>query len=168
MKKATNNNLASNKIGSEVVTLGCRLNAYESDKIKAITEKVKADNLIVVNSCAVTTEAIRQTRQQIRKAHRRNPEARVVVTGCAAQIDPDQFHDMPEVSAVLGNIEKLSEKDWRAIDKSTDRQIRVNDIMSVKETAGNLLETYGERARAFLQIQSGCCLLYTSPSPRDS
>ena len=154
--KATDNNQPSSKASVEVVTLGCRLNAYESDKIKAIAEKATSSDTIVVNSCAVTTEAIRQSRQQIRKARRRRPEAKIVVTGCAAQIDPDHFSAMPEVDAVLGNMEKLSESEWRKLNTSSGPHLRVNDIMSVKETAGALLETYGERARAFLQIQTGC------------
>ena len=138
-----------------VVTMGCRLNLYESEAMRGLGASAGLGDAIIVNSCAVTNEAVRQTRQHIRRARRENPEAKIVVTGCAAQIDPAQFTAMNEVDAVLGNAEKLDEKAWAALaDNSAD--VLVNDIMSVRETAGHLIDGYGDRARAFMQIQNGC------------
>ena len=109
---------------------------------------------VVVNSCAVTNEAVRQTRQAIRRARRDNPQARIVVTGCAAQIEPQAFATMPEVDAVLGNAGKLNAESWRAL--AAGDRLRVDDVMSVREEAGHLIDGYGDRARAFLQVQNGC------------
>ncbi len=110
---------------------------------------------VIINSCAVTNEAVRQTRQQIRRARRDNPGAKVVVTGCAAQIDADAFAKMTEVDAVIGNAEKLDPAAWTALAASRMR-VAVNDIMMVRENAAHLIDGYGDRARAFLQIQNGC------------
>ena len=139
--------------GAEVITFGCRLNAYESEVIRSHVREAGLKDTIIVNTCAVTKEAERQARQAIRKARRRNRTARLVVTGCAAQINPDAFAAMPEVDQVLGNIEKLEARNFGA---PSSERILVNDIMSVRETAGHLVEGFEGRARAFLQVQNGC------------
>jgi len=144
------------KKSAKVITMGCRLNAYESDRIKALASNIGVTDTIVINSCAVTNEAVRHTRQAIRKAKRSDPNSKIVVTGCAAQIDPKQFSSMPDVDVVLGNEEKLNASEWQRIAESQTPQLRVNDIMSVRESAPNLIDTFGERSRAFLQIQTGC------------
>lgn len=135
----------------DIVTFGCRLNAYESEAIKARTEGL--DNTVVVNTCAVTAEAVRQSRQQIRKIRRERPGVRIVVTGCAAQTEPDTYAKMPEVDVVLGNGEKLDAKNYAF---GINERVRVNDIMSVKETAAQFVDYFEGRARAFLQVQNGC------------
>ncbi len=137
--------------GPEVVTFGCRLNAYESEVVRDHANAAGCTDVIIVNTCAVTAEAERQARQAIRKARRERPGAEIVVTGCAAQIDPDAFAAMPEVDRVLGNIEKMQRESY-----ATEVPIMVNDIMSARETAGHLLHGFGERARAFVQVQQGC------------
>src|SRR5687767_4975049 len=122
----------------EVVTFGCRLNAYESELMRAGAVEAGVDDAILVNTCAVTAEAVRQARQAIRKARRDNPGRRIVVTGCAAQTEPDTFAAMSEVDAVLGNAEKLSAASYRTLPDfgvSASEKLRVNDIMSVRETA---------------------------------
>jgi threonylcarbamoyladenosine tRNA methylthiotransferase MtaB len=124
--------------------------------MRALAHGAGLSDAVVVNSCAVTNEAVRQSRQAIRRARRANPQARLVVTGCAAQIDPAAFAQMPEVDIVLGNGAKLDPEQWRAIGESGGSPVRVNDIMSVRETAGHLVEGYGDRSRAFLEIQNGC------------
>ncbi|MFZ5670259.1 MAG: tRNA (N(6)-L-threonylcarbamoyladenosine(37)-C(2))-methylthiotransferase MtaB [Pseudomonadota bacterium] len=136
----------------EVVTFGCRLNAYESEAIRA---RAAADGLadaVVFNTCAVTNEAVRQARQAIRKARRARPGARLIVTGCAAQIDPQAFAAMPEVDLVLGNAEKAAPGALA----ETSARVRVNDIMSVRETAGHLVDGLKDRARAYVEVQNGC------------
>ena len=136
--------------GPEVITLGCRLNMAESEAMRALA--LGEDDLIIVNSCAVTNEAVRQTRQAIRRAKRARPEARVIVTGCAAQVEPESFATMPEVSRVLGNREKF---DFRAfLPEAPD--LAVSDIMAVRETAPHLLTGFAERSRAFVEVQNGC------------
>jgi len=136
--------------GPEVITLGCRLNAAESEAMRALA--ADADDLVIVNSCAVTNEAVRQTRQAIRKAKRARPGARIFVTGCAAQVEPEAFARMPEVSRVLGNREKF---DFRAFLPEAP-SVSVSDIMTVKETAPHLVTGFAERARAFVEVQNGC------------
>ena len=170
----------------EVVTLGCRLNAAESEAMRALA--AGQDDLVIVNSCAVTNEAVRQTRQAIRKAKRANPDARVIVTGCAAQVEPETFAAMPEVTRVLGNTEKflpssfakealsLQGEGWVRVPggeghsqrlspltptlsppgRGSEAEIRVSDIMAVTETAPHLLSGFAERARAFVEVQNGC------------
>jgi threonylcarbamoyladenosine tRNA methylthiotransferase MtaB len=136
----------------EVVTFGCRLNACES---QAIRERAEADGVtdtVVFNTCAVTGEAVRQARQAIRKARRERPGARLVVTGCAAQIDPAGFAAMGEVDVVLGNAEKAAPG---ALLKEGLR-VRVGDIMSVGRTAGHPIAGFADRARAHVEIQNGC------------
>ncbi|HMG46469.1 MAG TPA: tRNA (N(6)-L-threonylcarbamoyladenosine(37)-C(2))-methylthiotransferase MtaB [Allosphingosinicella sp.] len=136
--------------GPEIITLGCRLNAAESEAMRALA--LAGDDLVIVNSCAVTNEAVRQTRQAIRKAKRARPEARIFVTGCAAQVEPETFAAMPEVSRVLGNREKF---DFRSF-LPDEAKIRVSDIMAVRETAPHLVAGFAERSRAFVEVQNGC------------
>ena len=142
----------------EIITFGCRLNSYESEIMRDHAATSGLDNAIIFNTCAVTAEAERQARQAIRKARRKDPDARIIVTGCAAQINPETFAAMPEVDNVLGNEEKLSASAYRFSDFgiSASEKIKVNDIMSVTETAGHLISTFAARARAFVQIQNGC------------
>ena len=140
--------------GLEVVTFGCRLNAYESDQALA---RARADGLtdaVIFNTCAVTGEAVRQARQAIRKARRTRPEARLIVTGCAAQIDPDSFAAMAEVDAVLGNGLKSAPGAY-AREALTER-VRVNDVQRLTETAAHLTDAVSERARAYVEVQNGC------------
>lgn len=136
----------------QVVTFGCRLNAYESEALRARAQADGVENAVVFNTCAVTNEAVRQARQAIRKARRERPDARLIVTGCAAQIDPAAFAAMPEVDLVLGNAEKAQPG---ALNDASAR-VRVNDIMSVRETAGHLIDGLRDRSRAFVEVQNGC------------
>ncbi len=141
-------------MGVDVVTFGCRLNAYELEVIRRAAEGARAGDTVVVNTCAVTAEAVRQARQTIRKLRREQPQTRIVVTGCAAQIEPMSFADMPEVDRVVGNEEKLRPATWARLEG--EERVTVNDIMSVKETAGHLVDGFEDRARAFVQVQTGC------------
>ncbi|HLF58230.1 MAG TPA: tRNA (N(6)-L-threonylcarbamoyladenosine(37)-C(2))-methylthiotransferase MtaB [Alphaproteobacteria bacterium] len=154
---------AHTETGIEVITFGCRLNAYESEAIRGLAREGGMEDAVIVNTCAVTAEAERQARQAIRGARRRRPGSRIVVTGCAAQIDPDKFAAMDEVDLVVGNIEKLDAAFYgRNIARPYDfaqengAKILVNDIMSVRETATHLVPGFEGRARAFVQIQQGC------------
>ncbi len=135
----------------EVLTFGCRLNAFESEVIRRRAAEAGLRDAVIVNSCAVTAEAERQARQAIRKARRSRPTARIIVTGCAAQLFPNRFAAMPEVDRVIGNREKL-----RAASYAGDTALQVGDIMSVREGAAHLVEGVAGRARAFVQIQQGC------------
>ena len=142
---------------AEIVTFGCRLNAYESEVMRQHAEAAGLTDTVIVNTCAVTSEAERQARQAIRRARRANPDARIVVTGCAAQIDPKGYAAMDEVDAVLGNTEKLEPARFAALGDTGDHaRIQVNDIMSARETAAHLIEGFDGRARAFIQVQNGC------------
>ena len=141
---------------TDIVSLGCRLNLVESETMRRLGQEAGVKDAVVVNTCAVTNEAVRQARQQIRKTRRERPDATIIATGCAAQIDPDGFSSMNEVDVVLGNQEKLDASHWRAIAADRSEPVLVNDIMSVRETAGHMIDGYGDRARAFLQIQNGC------------
>ncbi len=138
---------------ADVVTFGCRLNAFESEVIRGHAERAGVSDTVIVNSCAVTAEAERQARQAIRKLRRQRPGARIIVTGCAAQIHPERFAAMDEVDQVLGNTEKL---DPASYGTGEHARVKVNDIMSVTETAGHLIDGYENRARAFVQVQQGC------------
>ncbi|WP_371130378.1 tRNA (N(6)-L-threonylcarbamoyladenosine(37)-C(2))-methylthiotransferase MtaB [Phenylobacterium sp.] len=138
----------------DIVTFGCRLNAYESEVIRARAAEDGLENAIVFNTCAVTGEAVRQARQAIRKARREHPDARLIVTGCAAQIDPAAFAGMAEVDLVLGNAEKSQAGAYSA--SAPEGRVRVNDIMSVRETAGHLIDGLKDRARAYVEVQNGC------------
>jgi threonylcarbamoyladenosine tRNA methylthiotransferase MtaB len=140
--------------GVDIVTFGCRLNAYESEVIRARAAEDGLENAIVFNTCAVTNEAVRQARQAIRKARRENPDAKLIVTGCAAQIDPAAFAAMDEVDLVLGNAEKSQAGAYA--DRIPEGKVRVNDIMSVRETAGHLIDGLKDRARAYVEVQNGC------------
>ena len=145
--------------GVDVITFGCRLNTYESEVMRAAAEKAGLNNAILVNTCAVTGEAVRQARQAIRRARRENPEARIIVTGCAAQTEKQTFADMVEVDAVLGNEEKLASASYRALPDfgvSAEEKLRVNDIMSVRGTAPQMVKHIDGHVRAFIQIQNGC------------
>lgn len=142
---------------SQVITLGCRLNSYESEVMRGHADAAGLEGAIIVNTCAVTAEAVRTARQTIRRAARDNPDAPVIVTGCAAQIDADMFAEMPEVARVIGNHEKMQAETWQPVDLlGGTEKVRVNDIMSVKETAGHLIDGMDGRARAYVQVQNGC------------
>ncbi|CAN7527688.1 tRNA (N(6)-L-threonylcarbamoyladenosine(37)-C(2))-methylthiotransferase MtaB [Neorhizobium tomejilense] len=145
--------------GVEVITFGCRLNTYESEVMRAEAEKAGLNNAILVNTCAVTGEAVRQARQAIRRARRENPHARIIVTGCAAQTEKETFAGMAEVDAVLGNEEKLTSASYRALPDfgvSAEEKLRVNDIMSVRATAPQMVKHIDGHVRAFIQVQNGC------------
>ncbi|MGD7070375.1 tRNA (N(6)-L-threonylcarbamoyladenosine(37)-C(2))-methylthiotransferase MtaB [Acetobacter sp. AAB5] len=136
----------------EILTFGCRLNTWESEVMR--NHAASLDNVIIVNTCAVTGEAERQARQAIRRAHRENPDARIVVTGCAAQINPESWSDLPGVARVLGNEEKLKAESWSA--SALSQPLAVSDIMAAKETAAHLVTEFAGRTRAFVQVQQGC------------
>ncbi|MEM9965510.1 MAG: tRNA (N(6)-L-threonylcarbamoyladenosine(37)-C(2))-methylthiotransferase MtaB [Asticcacaulis sp.] len=140
--------------GVEVVTFGCRLNSYESELIRKTAAGDGLDGAIIFNTCAVTNEAVRQARQAIRRARKENPDARLIVTGCAAQTDPDTFANMGEVDFIIGNGDK-STKGAYALSPDSAR-IVVNDIFSVRETAGHLIDGLKDRARAYVEVQNGC------------
>ncbi|MEM9966547.1 MAG: tRNA (N(6)-L-threonylcarbamoyladenosine(37)-C(2))-methylthiotransferase MtaB [Pseudomonadota bacterium] len=138
---------------------GCRLNAYELEAMKELADSAGVSDVVVINTCAVTTEAVRKARQDIRKLRKANPGARVIVTGCAAQTDPDMFANMAEVDVVIGNQEKMQSGTWQRLanDFIGDTEaVQVDDIMSVKETAGHLIDGFGTRSRAYVQVQNGC------------
>ena len=140
----------------DVITLGCRLNAYESEVIRARAEDAGLNNAFVVNTCAVTGEAVRQSRQEIRKLRREHPAAKIIVTGCAAQIEPGVFSAMPEVDLVLGNQEKISAASYRPDLFADTPRVLVNDISSARETAPQFISVFSGRTRAILQVQNGC------------
>jgi threonylcarbamoyladenosine tRNA methylthiotransferase MtaB len=145
--------------GVEVITFGCRLNTYESEVMRAQAEEAGLNNAVLVNTCAVTGEAVRQARQAIRKARRDNPHARIIVSGCAAQTEKQVFAEMPEVDVVLGNEEKLAAASYRALPDfgvSAEEKLRVNDIMSVRHTAPQMVKHIDGHVRAFIQVQNGC------------
>ncbi len=140
-------------------TLGCRLNAYETEAMKELSQQAGLTDAVVVNTCAVTAEAVRKARQEIRKLRRENPNARLIVTGCAAQTEPETFAQMEEVDAVIGNTEKMQPDTWKgmAVDFIGETEtVQVDDIMSVTETAGHLIDGFGTRSRAYVQVQNGC------------
>ncbi|WP_375264921.1 tRNA (N(6)-L-threonylcarbamoyladenosine(37)-C(2))-methylthiotransferase MtaB [Planktotalea sp.] len=140
-------------------TLGCRLNAYETEAMKELSGAAGLSNAVVVNTCAVTAEAVRKARQEIRKLRRENPDARLIVTGCAAQTEPETFAAMAEVDAVIGNTEKMQPDTWAGLAADfigETEAVQVDDIMSVTETAGHLIDGFGTRSRAYVQVQNGC------------
>lgn len=140
-------------------TLGCRLNAYETEAMKELSQQAGLENAVVVNTCAVTAEAVRKARQEIRKLRRENPHARLIVTGCAAQTEPETFSAMAEVDAVIGNTEKMQPETWNGLAADfigETEAVQVDDIMSVTETAGHLIDGFGTRSRAYVQVQNGC------------
>ncbi|OOY30047.1 tRNA (N(6)-L-threonylcarbamoyladenosine(37)-C(2))-methylthiotransferase MtaB [Thioclava sp. F36-6] len=142
-------------------TLGCRLNAYETEAMKELAAGAGLEGAVVVNTCAVTAEAVRKAKQEIRRLSRENPDVPVIVTGCAAQTEPETFAAMPEVTKIIGNHEKMQADTWAQLAPQgpdfigeTER-VMVDDIMSVKETAGHLIDGFG-RHRAYVQVQNGC------------
>lgn len=141
-------------------TFGCRLNAYETEAMRELGADAGLEGAVIVNTCAVTAEAVRQAKQRIRKLRRENPDARMIVTGCAAQTEPETFANMGEVDLVLGNLEKMQGDTWNALAKPNfigeTEKIQVNDIMAATETAGHLIDGFGTRARAYVQVQNGC------------
>jgi threonylcarbamoyladenosine tRNA methylthiotransferase MtaB len=140
----------------EIITFGCRLNTYESEVMRKHARDAGLEAAVIVNTCAVTNESVRQARQAIRKARRTHPRAKIVVTGCAAQLDPGSFAGMAEVDHVIGNQEKTKARTFQGLGLEHSERIKVNDIMAVKETAGHLIEGFGTNARAYVQIQNGC------------
>ena len=145
----------------DVITFGCRLNAYESEALKNRAGQAQLRDTLVINTCAVTEEAVRQSRQAIRKAKRENPARRIIVTGCAAQIAPQAYAAMPQVDAVLGNQEKLTVEAYADFGRTdfgvtASEKIRVNDIMSLRANAPQMVDHFDGKTRAFLQVQNGC------------
>lgn len=140
-------------------TLGCRLNSYETEAMKDLAAQAGIEGAVVINTCAVTSEAVRKARQEIRKLRRDNPSAKLIVTGCAAQTEPETFAKMVEVDLVIGNTEKMQPETWARLGPDfigeTER-VQVDDIMSVTETAGHLIDGFGTRSRAYVQVQNGC------------
>ena len=140
-------------------TLGCRLNAYETEAMKDLAARAGVENAVIINTCAVTSEAVRKARQEIRKLRRDHPLARIIVTGCAAQTEPQTFAAMAEVDLVIGNTEKMNPATWAQMAPDLigiTEPVQVNDIMSVTETAGHLIDGFGTRSRAYVQVQNGC------------
>lgn len=140
-------------------SMGCRLNAYETEAMKELAAQAGLAGAVIVNTCAVTAEAVRKSRQEIRKLRRANPDAKLIATGCAAQTDPESFAAMAEVDSVIGNTEKMQLSTWQslAVDFIGETEkIQVDDIMSVTETAGHLIDGFGTRSRAYVQVQNGC------------
>ena len=145
--------------GPKFTTFGCRLNAYETEAMKELAGAAGVQNAVIVNTCAVTAEAVRKAKKEIRKLRRENPNATLIVTGCAAQTEPETFIAMPEVSRVIGNTEKMQAATWAGMAPDLIGQtepLQVNDIMSVTETAGHLIDGFGTRSRAYVQVQNGC------------
>jgi threonylcarbamoyladenosine tRNA methylthiotransferase MtaB len=138
---------------TEFVTFGCRLNTYESEVMRDHAAKAGMKDAIVFNTCAVTAEATRQARQAIRKAHKDRPDAKIIVTGCAAQTTPEMFAEMPEVAMVLGNEEKLQATSWLP---GAEARVRVSEIMSPRKNHLHMIEGLTDRTRAFVQVQNGC------------
>ena len=140
-------------------TLGCRLNAYETEAMRELATSSGLSDTVIINTCAVTAEAVRKSKQEVRKLRKENPNAKVIVTGCAAQIDPNSFANMAEVDFVIGNSEKMVKETWSQFSENKDfgtEKIKVDDIMSVNETAGHLIDGFGSRSRAYVQVQNGC------------
>ena len=136
---------------------GCRLNMYETEAMKELVAQSGLTNTVIINTCAVTSEAVRKSKQDIRKLRRQNPDAKLIVTGCAAQTEPKTFAEMQEVDVVIGNTEKMQSSTWAGLagDFGTE-PVQVDDIMSVTETAGHLIDGFGSRSRAYVQVQNGC------------
>jgi threonylcarbamoyladenosine tRNA methylthiotransferase MtaB len=142
--------------GPTIITLGCRLNAYESEVMRRNAGDAGLDDAIVINTCAVTAAAVSQATKTIRRLRRERPGARIIVTGCAAQLEPERFAALAEVDHVIGNAEKLRADTFTALTEIGSERVQVDDIMSVRETAGHLVDGFGTRARAFVQVQNGC------------
>lgn len=140
----------------DIITFGCRLNTYESEVIKNLSTSAGLDNVTIINTCAVTSEAERQAKQTIRKIKKNNPETKIIVTGCGAQINPDIYASMNEVNHVIGNDEKMRPETYQRLSVETTDRVLVNDIMSVTETANHLISGFENKSRAFIQVQNGC------------
>ncbi|MEZ5855852.1 MAG: tRNA (N(6)-L-threonylcarbamoyladenosine(37)-C(2))-methylthiotransferase MtaB [Hyphomicrobiaceae bacterium] len=139
-----------------VISMGCRLNTFEAEVMAQAAGKAGLESAVIVNTCAVTTEAVRQSAQAIRRARRESPDARIVVTGCAAQIEPARFAAMAEVDHVVGNARKTDAAYWQGLADGLGERVVVDDIMSVRETAGHMIDGFGARRRAYVQVQNGC------------
>ncbi len=140
-------------------TLGCRLNAYESEAMRELAKEAGLRDVQVVNTCAVTAEAVRKAKKEIRRLRREHPDAPIIVTGCAAQTEPETFAEMAEVTRVVGNHEKMQPDTWKSLAPDLigeTEKVLVNDIMSVTETAGHMIDGFGTRSRAYVQVQNGC------------
>ncbi len=140
-------------------TFGCRLNAYETEAMRELAASAGLGDAVIVNTCAVTAEAVRKARQDIRKLRRENPKSKLIVTGCAAQTEPKTFSNMEEVDLVVGNLEKMKPQTWRGLAADfigETEKVQVDDIMSATETAGHLIDGFGTRSRAYVQVQNGC------------
>jgi threonylcarbamoyladenosine tRNA methylthiotransferase MtaB len=140
----------------KLVTFGCRLNTYESEVIRSLTKAAGLENAIIINTCAVTAEAERQARQTIRKLRRENPDAKIIVTGCSAQVNAESYTKMTEVDAVIGNDDKMKIDTYTGLKAPGHERLKINDIMSVTETALHLVSGFDGKARAFVQVQNGC------------
>ncbi|MFN5351810.1 MAG: tRNA (N(6)-L-threonylcarbamoyladenosine(37)-C(2))-methylthiotransferase MtaB [Alphaproteobacteria bacterium] len=143
-------------MANQIITFGCRLNSYESEVIKNKLEGKGVDDFIIFNTCAVTKEAENKAKQSIRKFRRANPNKKIVVTGCSAQINPKQYEGLAEVDLVIGNEEKFKEESYNSLFQENTEKVLVNDIMAVKETALHLISGFENKARAFVQVQNGC------------
>ena len=139
-----------------IITFGCRLNSFDSQIIREKAKNKKLKNTFFINTCAVTKEAEKQAKKKIRNIKRNHPNAKIIVTGCSAQINPKIYENMDEVSLILGNEEKFNFEKYLNISKNNSQKIKVNDIMSVKETANHFINGFNKKARAFIQIQTGC------------
>jgi len=140
----------------DVITFGCRLNTYESEVAKTHAAAAGLDDAVIVNTCAVTAEAVRQARQAVRKIRRERPAAKIIVTGCAAQIEPETFAEMDEADFVIGNAEKTAAETFLRIAANDLARVKVNDIASVRETAPHMISGFGARSRVYLEVQNGC------------
>ena len=153
-------------------TLGCRLNSYETESMRHLADTAGISEAVVINTCAVTQQAVSKSRQEIRRLRRENPNSTLIVTGCAAQIDPASFSKMGEVDFVLGNSEKIRPEIWSNLASGApveSERVQVDDIMSISETASHLIDGFGTRSRAYVQIQNGCdhrCTFCTIPFGR--
>jgi threonylcarbamoyladenosine tRNA methylthiotransferase MtaB len=143
-------------VSLEIVTFGCRLNAYESEAMRRHAEEAGLKDAVIVNTCAVTAEAVRQAGQAIRKARREKPHAPIIVTGCAAQIEPERFEAMAEADFIIGNAEKVDPATFLALVRGELNRVKVNDIASVRETASQMISAFGSKVRAFVEVQNGC------------
>ncbi len=144
------------RAGVEIITFGCRLNAWESEVMRDHARAAGLQDAVILNTCAVTSEAVRQARQTLRRLRRERPDAHLIVTGCAAQIEPERFARMAEVDVVLGNAEKLRAESFRALTIEGGERVSVGDIMRVTDISPHLVDGLEGRARAFVQVQTGC------------
>ena len=147
------------KSPTEFITLGCRLNSFESEAMRKLTKNCGLSDSIVINTCAVTSEAVKKSSKEVRRQIKKNPNARIIVTGCAAQINPKSFAKIPGVNSVIGNHEKMQPNSWESILKNATKNrknIHVQDVMTVSESSGNIIDGFSSRSRAYVQIQNGC------------